>query len=78
MYEDSSMKKLLGLEWYFWIAIVVFFFIGSYFAKTIFAQVYKVTTGKELPSSFFTTTIYGTPDYRYEIGKNLIERRSVA
>ncbi len=67
--------KLLGIEWYYWLAIVGLFFVASYLSKTVFAQVYKVITGKELPSTFYTTTVYGTPDYRYEIGKNLLERR---
>jgi hypothetical protein len=51
--------------------IILFFFIifGTYFFKTIYGSLYRITTGDSLGSSFYNNTKYGQQDYAYALGK---------
>ena len=53
----------------FWIILLVFIVFGSYFFKTIYGFLYRITTGNSLGSSFYNNTKYGQPDYAYGLGK---------
>ena len=65
------MKLFLGFSVFFWIIILVLLVFGTYFSKTVYAAFYKFTTGKDIGSTFYTTNMYGGPDYRYDVGKSV-------
>lgn len=55
----------------FWIVLLTLVVFGNYFFKTIYGSVYHVATGKEIGSSFYTTSRYGQHDYAYDLGKSV-------
>lgn len=65
------MKFFLGFSMFFWVVIILIVVFGNYFTKTIYATFYKVMTGKDIGSTYYTTNMYGAPDYRYQLGKSV-------
>ena len=65
------MKFIFGFSIFFWIVLILLVVFGNYFSKTIYATFYKVMTGKDIGSAYYTTNRYGGPDYRYELGKSV-------
>jgi predicted permease len=61
--------KLFGFSPIFWIVVFFLVIFGSYFFKTIYGSLYRMTTGNSLGSSFYNNTKYGQPDYAYALGK---------
>ena len=63
------MKLFYGYSIHFWVGGVLLIVFGNYFLKTLFGAIYKLTTGKDIGSSYYTTTKFGNHDYRYDFGK---------
>ena len=59
------------MKLFYGILIVLLFVFGSYIFKTLFGTFYKLTTGTDIGTKFYTTTKYGTHDYRYDFGKSV-------
>ena len=65
------MKLFYGFSVYFWIILIVLVVFGNYIFKTIYAKTYRVITGNDIDSKFYTTSKYGQHDYAYDLGKSI-------
>lgn len=63
--------KYFGFSIYVWIVVLVFIVFSNYIFKTIYGTFYKVVTGREIGSSFYSTGRYGAHDYSYDLGKSI-------
>ena len=65
------MKLFYGYSINLWVGVILLFVFGNYFAKTLVGAIYKLITGKDIGTAYYTTTKYGTHDYRYDFGKSI-------
>ena len=69
------MKQVYSYLLLFSVVVLVLTGIGTYIGKTATGALVKNITGKDIPSSYYTTRYWfgkEMPDTRYERGKQLL------
>jgi len=69
------MKYPFGFPWYYWLLLFILIVFGPYITKTFFSNLYTTVTKKPVPDEYLKKTIYGTPDYRYQMAKDILQTK---